>query len=161
MACNIDVVRIVSRPCSFRASYSQNMFIDRPGHMRLGDFGLSTLAEDGPVHGCRGSLRYLIVCQINLFYSLSHIIATRLPKIYGAGCAVDMMDCVLMFGRVESYCLSFSTASRRGMWRQTRAQSTVHIGLQMGFPTSSRGIDCPQLSVHCCIGNFVVLFSHS
>lgn len=36
----------------------ENMFIDRPGHMRLGDFGLSALAEDGPVHGCRGSLSY-------------------------------------------------------------------------------------------------------
>lgn len=36
----------------------ENMFVDRPGHMRLGDFGLSALAEDGPVHGCRGSLGY-------------------------------------------------------------------------------------------------------
>jgi hypothetical protein len=33
------------------------MLIDRPGHMRLADFGLSTLAEDGPVSGCHGSLR--------------------------------------------------------------------------------------------------------
>lgn len=36
----------------------ENMLIDRPGHIRLGDFGLSTLAEDGPVYGCRGSLSY-------------------------------------------------------------------------------------------------------
>eukprot|EP00047_Mylnosiga_fluctuans_P003656 m.230215 g.230215 ORF g.230215 m.230215 type:complete len:338 (-) comp12029_c0_seq1:243-1256(-) len=36
----------------------ENMFLDRPGHIRLGDFGLSALAEDGPITGCRGSLSY-------------------------------------------------------------------------------------------------------
>ena len=42
----------------------KNMLIDRPGHIRLGDFGLSTLAEDGPVYGCRGSLRCLLGLSI-------------------------------------------------------------------------------------------------
>lgn len=55
------IIRYCLSPISSHPSFcpvpSQNMFIDRPGHMRLGDFGLSALAEDGPVHGCRGSLR--------------------------------------------------------------------------------------------------------
>eukprot|EP00041_Stephanoeca_diplocostata_P011988 m.198773 g.198773 ORF g.198773 m.198773 type:complete len:384 (-) comp18761_c0_seq2:686-1837(-) len=36
----------------------ENLFIDGRGDMKLGDFGLSTLAEDGPVYGCRGSYGY-------------------------------------------------------------------------------------------------------
>lgn len=36
----------------------ENMLIDQPGHMRLADFGLSALAEDGPISGCHGSLSY-------------------------------------------------------------------------------------------------------
>eukprot|EP00048_Salpingoeca_helianthica_P016173 m.230827 g.230827 ORF g.230827 m.230827 type:complete len:326 (+) comp18158_c0_seq1:312-1289(+) len=36
----------------------ENMLLDRPGHIRLADFGLSALAEDGPVSGCHGSLSY-------------------------------------------------------------------------------------------------------
>lgn len=36
----------------------ENMLLDRPGHMRLGDFGLSALVEDGPIYGCRGSISY-------------------------------------------------------------------------------------------------------
>ena len=36
----------------------ENLFVDAAGRVKLGDFGLSTFAEDGPVFGCRGSFAY-------------------------------------------------------------------------------------------------------
>ena len=36
----------------------ENLFVDASGRVKLGDFGLSTFAEDGPVFGCRGSFAY-------------------------------------------------------------------------------------------------------
>ncbi len=36
----------------------QNMLLDAHGRLKLGDFGLSTLVEDGAVFTCRGSLAY-------------------------------------------------------------------------------------------------------
>eukprot|EP00053_Salpingoeca_punica_P002446 m.37872 g.37872 ORF g.37872 m.37872 type:complete len:417 (+) comp11580_c1_seq1:90-1340(+) len=37
---------------------TENIFLDSLGTIKLGDFGLSALVEDGPVFGCRGSLSY-------------------------------------------------------------------------------------------------------
>lgn len=36
----------------------ENLFVDRGGRVKLGDFGLSTFTEDGPVFDCRGSMAY-------------------------------------------------------------------------------------------------------
>ncbi len=36
----------------------QNLFLDGTNTIKLGDFGLSALVEDGPVVGVRGSISY-------------------------------------------------------------------------------------------------------
>ena len=53
------VVHIHSRGICHLDIKPENLFVDASGKVKLGDFGLATLAEDGPVMGCRGSLAYV------------------------------------------------------------------------------------------------------
>jgi serine/threonine protein kinase len=57
----------------------ENLFVDATGRVKLGDFGLATFAEDGPVVGCRGSLAYAAPENVRSSRRSQEVVGCRAP----------------------------------------------------------------------------------
>lgn len=58
---------------------TENLFVDGNGRVKLGDFGLATFAEDGPVVGCRGSLAYAAPENVRSSRRTQEVFGCRAP----------------------------------------------------------------------------------
>lgn len=147
MAQLVDAVNhLHSRGIAHLDIKTENMLIDAQGRLKLCDFGLSALAEDGPVFGCRGSLAY--AAPENL---LSHARAPGARSVQGYdGQRADVWSCgvvlfVMLYG-ITPWELARETCVDYSMYKATSGYPNVKPWNRMS--TAVRTLFHRTLAIH-------------